>query len=147
MFLRPYQGENHQHSLSPDQAAIYDEIWNEAGFPLNAAYGNCYELLNYYASGEASDWILYNTGIIATSPELGSENAQTFDFDIPSVRTEARVILKNMGLPDYLIRKATAQIAISKAEGMESSLIQRTDGMQKNLSLALNVTNKGLSDA
>ena len=39
--------------------------------------------INYYANGEASDWMLHEKGIIAFSPELGSdeqhgENSQAF---------------------------------------------------------------------
>jgi len=66
------------------------------------------ELLNYSANGEAADWALAKTGIIAMSPELASESSLSMTFDIPSVRVEARVILKNMGLPFYLLNKAEA---------------------------------------
>ena len=69
--------------------------------------GNAKELLNYHANGEASDWAIKTTGIIAMSPELSNESITSFTFDIPSVRTEARVIMENLGLPFYLLDKAS----------------------------------------
>jgi len=69
--------------------------------------GNAKQLLNYYANGEASDWALAKAGVIAMSPELASESALSFTFDIPSVRVEARVIMENLGLPFYLLDKAS----------------------------------------
>ena len=51
--------------------------------------GSAKTLLNYYANGEASDWALSSTGIIAMSPEIGSASAMSLVFDIPSVREEA----------------------------------------------------------
>ena len=94
--------------MTSDQATIYDEIWTEAGFPFSARYGNAIELLNYNASGEASDWVLRETGIIATSPELGTQHISSFAFDIKYISIEASVILQNMGLPMYMLNKATA---------------------------------------
>lgn len=64
------------------------------------------DLLQYHANGEAADWALAKAGVIAMSPELASESALTYTFDISSVRTEARVILESMGMPLYLIAKA-----------------------------------------
>ena len=32
------------------------------------------EMVKYYSNGEASDWILHETGIIAMSPELASKD-------------------------------------------------------------------------
>ena len=69
--------------------------------------GSCYELLDYYSNGDASDWALAETGIIAMTNELGNESAMTMTFDIPSVRIEAQVILENIDLPFYLLKKAS----------------------------------------
>jgi len=42
------------------------------------------------------------------SPELGSASALSLTFDIPGVREEAQIILENMDMPFYLLKKATA---------------------------------------
>ena len=68
--------------------------------------------MNYFANGEASDWALHEADIIAMSPELASESALSYTFDIPNIMTEARVIIENMDLPFYLIKKAGPQIDI-----------------------------------
>ena len=81
-------------------------------FPKGMISGNAPDLLNYAANGEASDWILKNTGIIAMSPELASESIMSYTFDIPSVRTEAKVLMENLDMPFYLLRKASAQITV-----------------------------------
>ena len=117
MFLVPYSGSDSSKQLTDDQRAIYDEITTEAIFPPQVIIGSPFDLLRYYANGEAADWALAEVGIIAMSPELASESALTMTFDIPSNRIEARVILKNMGLPTYLLEKATSQLEISPVEG------------------------------
>lgn len=70
------------------------------------------ELLQYHANGEAADWALAEAGIIAMSPELASESALSYTFDISSVRTEARVILESLGMPMYLMAKAGSQLEV-----------------------------------
>ena len=113
MFLVPYSGNDATKVLTTDQKAIYDEIVAEVSFPPNIIIGSAMELLNYSANGEAADWALAKAGVIAMSPELASENVMTMTFDISSVNVEARVILKNMGLPFYLIEKASAKLEIA----------------------------------
>ena len=58
-------------------------------FPENMIFGTATELLNYYANGDASDWALAETGVIAMTNEVGSESALSMTFDIPSVLAEA----------------------------------------------------------
>ena len=89
MFIIPYNGDNLSYKLTPEQIKLYDEIKNEAKFPSNMISGSAKTLLDYYANGEASDWALSSTGIIAMSPEIGSASAISLVFDIPSVREEA----------------------------------------------------------
>ena len=112
MFLVPYSSGDSDMSLTTEQKAIYHEITTEVKFPPQVIIGSAMELLNYSAHGEAADWALAEAGIIAMSPELASESALSMTFDIPSVRVEARVILKNMGLPFYLFDKANAKLEI-----------------------------------
>ena len=113
MFLVPYSSGDSDMSLTTEQKAIYHEITTEVKFPPQVIIGSAMELLNYSAHGEAADWALAETGIIAMSPELASESALSMTFDIPSVRVEARVILKNMDLPFYLLNKASAKLEIT----------------------------------
>lgn len=89
MFIIPYSGGDLSYKLTPDQVELYNEIKNEAKFPPKMISGSAKHLLNYYANGEASDWALSKTGIIAMSPELGSSSATSQVFDIKSAREEA----------------------------------------------------------
>ena len=107
VFFIPYSSSESTWSLTTEQDAIYNEIATEAIFPLHVAIGSAWELM-YSENGEAADWALAKAGIIAMSPELASESAISMTFDISDVRVEARVILKNMGLPFYLLEKADA---------------------------------------
>lgn len=122
---------------------IYDEIKTEATFPPGMVSGTAYEVLNYHANGEAADWALKNTGIIAMSPELASESITSFTFDIASIRDEARVIMGNLDLPFYLLDKASAQIKITEAPNK----MLKVDNKNKVIQLELLVVNKGMTDA
>ena len=79
--------------MTEEQEKIYNEIHDGAEFPKHLAFGTAKTLLNYHANGEASDWILHETGIIALSPELGDNSAYSYTFDIPSVRIEADILM------------------------------------------------------
>jgi len=107
------------------------------------AAGSCFELLSYYSDGEAADWALSELGIIAMSPELANDSALTYTFDIPSVKTEAMVIIQNMGLPRYLLNKASAQLAV--VESTQKAIL--VDFKAQTLKLELQIVNKGMSDA
>ena len=73
MLVIPYSGQDRSLVLTHDQRAIYDEIYRESNCAeLNTIMGTGQEMVRYYSNGEASDWILNATGIIAISPELGS---------------------------------------------------------------------------
>jgi hypothetical protein len=38
--------------------------------------------VNYQASGEASDWMLVEHDILSASPELGTDDFESYDFYI-----------------------------------------------------------------
>ena len=145
MYLVPYSGNDDTKKLTPEQKSIYDEITSEAKFPDHVVIGSAYDLLNYSANGEAADWALAEAGIIAMSPELASENALTMTFDIPSNRIESRVILKNMGLPTYLLEKATAKLEIEPNTDSGAKAALKVD--DSSLKLHLKIVNKGMTEA
>ena len=111
-------------------------------FPANVAIGSAKDLINYYANGEAADWALAQTGIIAMSPELGSASTMSMTFDVPSVREEAQIILENMDMPFYLMRKATAQLQILALSPSQSAFITAS-----GLKLQMTILNKGMLEA
>ena len=73
--------------------------------PRNGEIGSALETVGYYSDGEASDWMLYKAGVIAMSPELASASVSSMTFDIANPREEAEIIIKNLELPEYIIRK------------------------------------------
>ena len=74
--------------------------------------GSGHDMVKYWSNGEASDWILQTTGIIAMSPELASSDIQSMTFDIWSVELEAEIVMENLVMPMYLLEKATHQVTI-----------------------------------
>mgnify|MGYP003332759749 CR=1 FL=1 len=75
MLVIPYSGADRTKRLTEDQKAIYGEIYDDCKYAdQNTIMGTGPEMVRYVSNGEASDWILYNTGIIAMSPELGSSD-------------------------------------------------------------------------
>ena len=99
--------------LTDDEKRIYHEIYDDANFASRQTImGNGKEMVKYYSNGEASDWILSETGIIAMSPELGSQDIQSMTFDIWSVEIEAQIVMENLEMPMYLLEKATHQIKL-----------------------------------
>lgn len=80
----PYQGSDQSHDLTESESKLYSEIRDEAVFPSHNVAGNAKQLLNYFANGEASDWMLHEAGVIAMSPELASESVLSFNFNIHS---------------------------------------------------------------
>ena len=107
MLVIPYSGYDPNLRLTTDQRAIYDEIYDDCNYAeQNTIMGTGPEMVRYVSNGEASDWILSTTGIIATSPELGSSSIQSMTFDIWSVEVEAQVVMENLVMPFYLLEKS-----------------------------------------
>ena len=100
--------------------------------------GTGHEMVQYFSNGEASDWILKETGIIAMSPELGSQDIQSMTFDIWSVELEAQVIMDNLAMPEYLINKVTPTITLEP----EDILIKQNIGQAQ---FRMDIRNTGLS--
>ena len=84
--------------------------------------------------------MLHEAGVIAMSPELGSASVQSMTFDITSPLIEAHIIMNNMNLPDYLIRKTGYQLEI-KAENQIQVVVK-----EGTLSVEAILSNKGMSD-
>ena len=74
MLVIPYSGM-WPASLTDEEKRIYHEIYDDAHYASrDTIMGNGHEMVKYYSNGEASDWILRTTGIIAMSPELASQD-------------------------------------------------------------------------
>ena len=133
-------GADRNNRLTTDQRAIYGEIYDDCDFAAqNTIMGTGIEMVRYTSNGEASDWILKNTGIIAMSPELGSSDIQSMNFDIWSVELEAEVVMENLVMPTYLLEKSLPQIRV---------VPQSTDIQIRGSQILfyVDVSNTGLSD-
>ena len=97
---------------------IYEEIAEEVQLPKNGKIGKAKDSVGYTSDGEASDWMLHELGIIAMSPELGSASVTSMTFDIASSMEEAQIILENMDLPQYIIRKTGPQLDMEAGEAV-----------------------------
>ena len=140
MLVIPYSGADRTKRLTEDQRAIYGEIYDDCKYAdQNTIMGTGPEMVRYVSNGEASDWILYNTGIIAMSPELGSSDIQSMNFDIWSVELEAEVVMENLVMPAYLLEKSLPQIRITP----QSTTVQI---MGSQILFFVDVSNTGLSD-
>ena len=62
MFLHPFNSDDEDNTRLvtefPEQTRIYREIWEDNGLPHANRKGNGDRCLDYYADGDASDWIL-----------------------------------------------------------------------------------------
>lgn len=58
--------------------------------------GNGMRTVGYQANGEASDWMLANFGIVAASPELGTNDRESFDFFIEERPVIYEVLEENL---------------------------------------------------
>ena len=75
--------ESYEHGFDfRDAFRFYHKLTTNAPFPIGTRAGNGYEVYEYEANGEASDWMLANRGIYAMSPELSTDNPLTSDFFI-----------------------------------------------------------------
>jgi len=54
-------------------------------------FGNAMQTINYFANGEASDWMVFEKGIMAFSPELGTSDSRTDHF-YPSASLHREII-------------------------------------------------------
>lgn len=62
---------------------FYSDFGEEVAKVSAAMYGNAIKTVQYATDGEASDWMLGEHGIVAFSPELGSQNPLAQSFFIP----------------------------------------------------------------
>ena len=78
------------------------------------------------------------------APELASAEKLSMKFDIPSVWTEAMVLIENLDLPFYLIDKAGVHLEIAAAnKGPTISIDQEL----RSITVVVSLVNKGMSDA
>lgn len=76
---------------------FYEQFGKEVAKISKAEYGNAIETVGYYTDGEASDWMLGEHGIIAFSPELGSQHSMAQTFFLPKNLIN-EVIKENFGV-------------------------------------------------
>lgn len=75
---------------------MYDEIWSYAKIASPGMIrGNGKTAIQYDANGEASDWMLGEHGIVAISPELGTNNKQSDHFVLTNETLLKHVIQTN----------------------------------------------------
>jgi len=123
--------------LYPEQYKIYNEVWDDGDFPQGNVKGTATQIVGYAAPGEASDWMFGTHDIIAFSPELGLDDAQTHNFYL-SNRTLAFEILRQNN-----IWVQTTLLKLDVMFGVQH-LLMVYDG--NTLKLNMSLINKGFSD-
>ena len=143
LFFTPYVGQ-FPNSLSQEYpwiSQVYDEISNEAKFPVGTAFGPAYENLGIVAGGDAGDWITHSLGIPASEAEISAwEDLQYNWFPFDNARS-FRIVNENLDWLEHTYKKIGNQIKIEPI-GYTRSL---ENGKQLAI-LKMNITNLGLSD-
>mmetsp|Transcript_35834 Transcript_35834/g.54932 ORF Transcript_35834/g.54932 Transcript_35834/m.54932 type:complete len:161 (+) Transcript_35834:1137-1619(+) len=74
---------------------FYSDLVESGLLPQGFKDGNGFAMVDYPANGEASDWMLGRHGILAMSPELGTEDKRSESFFFYSKTLLKRTISKN----------------------------------------------------
>jgi len=107
MYVWPYNGElDNELALSnPEAQAVFNEIFDDAEFPLSTLRGNAIKTVGYTADGEANDYILKTFNIPSVSPELGNDNLFSSDFFLPYAFVAREVMRDNHPWIFHTIKK------------------------------------------
>ena len=89
----------------PGAASFYEDIWTNGGMPNNNVKGSGILTVQYTANGEASDWMLYEHGVYAMSPELGSSNSASDVFFIKDANVLKQLLEQNFVWIEYTVAK------------------------------------------
>jgi len=96
--------ESGQHEFNfRDAYRFYHKLTANAPFPPGLKAGNGFELLEYEANGEASDWMLAHRGIYAMSPELSITEPATETFFMEDAELVKRVLRDHYPWVKYTI--------------------------------------------
>ena len=113
-FLKPGQ-QKFMADTQPGLDRMYKDFEKNGKFPEGVVIGDARKVVQYSASGEASDWMAVKRNIFAWSPELGSKNPSTNEFYIsPSLQRE--VVSAQMPTVEDLIEKHLPKLRILDVE-------------------------------
>lgn len=114
---------------------IYSELTIGASEQNNYLYGNCKQILDYYASGTTIDY-LHSEGIYCWLPELGSSEFWAVKSEILPVAAE------NLEFNQMIALAAGSYPMFHSHTLTDLSLLGK-----KEIELSVNVKNRGFSDA
>lgn len=115
MWIRPFNFQKKTNDPIPQNIqknlySFYEDFEKEVKKASpGTQYGNAIQMVGYSSSGEASDWMFGEKGIISLSPELGSNNKQAQTFYCPRDLI-FDVIQENYKVVDLFLQKNTFDV-------------------------------------
>ena len=142
MYVWPYNGQldNQLAIENPEAQRIFNEIWDEATFPVTTLKGNAIDTVGYQANGECNDYIMKQFGIPSVSPELANDDFFSNDFFLKYDYVVRNVLKDNYPWIFLTLKKHAGEIDINYGESAQFT--RAKDG--KTLTIELDVKNIGL---
>lgn len=99
LFVHPFNYDNganeRLYKEFPSAELFYTDVYTNGGVPTGSRDGTGIQTVNYPANGEASDYMLAQLKIFAISPELGTDDEDTFCFLIKDMKVLKRLLVEN----------------------------------------------------
>jgi len=116
LFIIPfnYDDKFNKELIGKDLYKAYEDVRDSGLLPKKMLFGNGIQTIQYKANGDATDW-MGKQGIMAISPELGTENRSTDRF-FPDFKMVKPIMEANFPWINYTIFKMAAQVETSIIE-------------------------------
>lgn len=98
------EGENLLAKLNKRMYKAYSYFMETSKLPDGDKAGNAMKTIQYYASGEASDWMLMKANVFSFSPELGSSSVLHADEFYPSADRHALILNSEYPMIESFLR-------------------------------------------
>ena len=118
LWIHPYNFlEKNEHlSMEKEQPVLfnlYQDFKKTAKFPEGAVIGNAVSIIDYSATGEASDWMTYKKNIFSWSPELGAQGLESDNFYI-SEQDQKLVMKEQYPIIKQLIDRHALRLSVDE---------------------------------
>jgi len=139
-YIIPFNGVNPNNAdvLQPQTLQLFQEIVNEADFPMDYQIGPASETLGMKAGGSSGDWINWNFQIPASEVEIGTwEEIPATDWMPVSKKVSFKLATESWSWISYTYRKIGNQITLkpigykfdqpAQTTGAEPTFLQTND--------------------
>ena len=118
-FNRP--GDVGMDKLQPELFKLYEHFKMQKVLPPHASVGSAFDTIQYYTSGEASDWMSVVKGVFVWSPELGPDGTAVGDGFSTTPELQRAIVRDQLPAVTAFVQLHRPNISVTHVEWQEDA--------------------------